>query len=152
MKRQLSSQLITLATTFALAATSLAQGAGSSSSGTTTTTPPSGAVGSGTSPGTATTTNVDGIFMRNGAVYFLKDGRPQRIERETRLSEGITIDNNGNVTLKDGSKTKLTDGQMITLDGKTTTIPSGIDVGTGTVTPGTGTGTSGSDTGTSGGR
>lgn len=68
----------------------------------------------------------DGILMREGKVYFIKNGQPQRIERETRLSEGITVDDDGNVTLKDGRKTKLTDGQMVTLDGQLMIAPLGF--------------------------
>lgn len=65
----------------------------------------------------------DGVVMRDRDVYFIKNGQPQRIEKETHLSEGITVDEDGNVTLKDGTKTKLTDNQMITLDGQLRIAP-----------------------------
>lgn len=68
----------------------------------------------------------DGLLMRDGTVYFIKNGQAQRIERETRLSEGIVIDENGNLTLKDGTKTKLSDNQMVTLDGQLKIVPPSV--------------------------
>jgi hypothetical protein len=66
------------------------------------------------------------IIKQDGVVYFLKDGRPQKVERELRLSEGVTVQSDGEVILKDGTKVSLKDGQLITLDGRIMAAPAGI--------------------------
>ena len=65
----------------------------------------------------------DGIVKHKGAVMFVKNGQPQRVDRELKLSEGITVQPDGDVTLKDGTKLTLQEGQMVTLDSKVTSIP-----------------------------
>lgn len=65
----------------------------------------------------------DGIVKHKGAVMFVKNGHPQRVDHEMKLSEGITVQPDGDVTLKDGTKLTLQEGQMVTLDSKVTSIP-----------------------------
>lgn len=77
---------------------------------------------SGTTPRSAQAIP-DGLLRRDGVVYFYKHGQPQRIENETKLSEGITVQKDGDVTLKDGTKMTLQDGQMVTLDGQVISAP-----------------------------
>ncbi len=86
----------------------------------------------------------DGLVMQGGKVFFYKNGQPQPVERQTKLSEGITVEPDGRLTLKDGTRTQLQEGQMATLDGQITTVPSGMGTG------GTGAGSSGSGAGASG--
>jgi hypothetical protein len=90
--------------------------------------------GSGTSPGTSEPTPggvQDGFFKQGGSVYFIKNGRPQKVDREMRLAEGGTAERDGEVTLRDGAKVTLKEGQMITLDDKIMMAPPGIRTGGG---------------------
>ncbi len=68
----------------------------------------------------------EAIVKQDGVVYFLKEGRWQKVERELRLSEGVTVQSDGEVILKDGAKVTLKDGQLITLDGRIMVAPPGI--------------------------
>lgn len=112
---------------------------GSSSPGSSTGSIPSGTSGSsgtGSSVGSSGTSSSpssaaslasqDAILKQDGTVYFLKQGRPQKVEREMRLAEGVTIQSDGDVILKDGARVTLKDGQLITLDGRIMTAPAGI--------------------------
>ena len=42
---------------------------------------------------------------------------------EMKLSEGITAQKDGKVTLKDGTEVNLEDGKMVTLEGKVVDTP-----------------------------
>jgi hypothetical protein len=68
----------------------------------------------------------EAIVKQDGVVYFLKEGRWHKVERELRLSEGVTVQSDGEVILKDGAKVTLKDGQLITLDGRIMVAPPGI--------------------------
>ncbi len=68
----------------------------------------------------------EAILKQDGVVYFLKEGRSQKVERELRLVEGVTVQSDGEVILKDGAKVTLKDGQLITLDGRIMAAPPGI--------------------------
>ena len=106
------------------AESSSARPAAGDSGGVASSTSPSPAAGPGTSASGNASAIPDGLVMQNGTVLFYKHGKPQRIDKETKLSEGITVDKEGNLTLKDGTKTQLKDGQMVTLDGKIMSVPS----------------------------
>jgi hypothetical protein len=67
----------------------------------------------------------DGLVKHGGAIMFIKNGQATKVEREMKLSEGITVQANGDVELKDGTKMTIQEGQMVTLDSKVTTIPAG---------------------------
>lgn len=149
MKIQLTSQLLASAALLGLAAGALAQS------------PEPGGTGSGIGqqpaqqpprpgqPGAAPQQIPDGIVMRDNAVFFYKYGQPQRVDHELRLSEGIRADEDGNVTLKDGTKVKLRNGQMVTLEGRVTDVPGAMGGagGGGGTKGGTGGGATGGGTG-----
>lgn len=56
--------------------------------------------------------------MRGGNVYVIADGKELRVEAETQIAEGMTVDRAGLVTMKDGRKIELKNGQMVSADGK----------------------------------
>lgn len=162
MKIQLRSQVLASAALLGLAAAALSQspdpggtGSGSGAGQQPAQQPPPAQ----SQPRPAPQQIPDGIVMRDNAVFFYKHGQAQRVERELRLSEGIRADEDGNVTLKDGTKLKLRNGQMVTLDGRVTDIPGtmgapgGAGGSGGASGGGTGGGTGGGATGGgSGGR
>jgi hypothetical protein len=63
------------------------------------------------------------VLMRGGMVYVVKSGKELRIEEEIRLGQGMSIDPQGKVTLKNGHITELKDGQMITPNGEIAEAP-----------------------------
>lgn len=65
----------------------------------------------------------DGIVRQHGSSYYLKEGHAQKIDKELKLSEGITAEKDGKVTLKDGTELTLDEGKMVTLDGKVVETP-----------------------------
>jgi hypothetical protein len=77
-----------------------------------------------------------GIVKRDGVVYLLKDGATQRVVQDMQLSEGIHVNQRGDVKLADGKQIKLSDGQMVNLQGQVMNAPAGVaeqtGVGTGT--------------------
>jgi hypothetical protein len=75
----------------------------------------------------------DGILRAQGSMHFMKGGKLTRIDSETKLTEGFTVNPDGSVKKPDGSTIKLEEGQMLTLTGKLTAAPAT----TGTTAPGT---------------
>lgn len=65
----------------------------------------------------------DGIVRYHGSSYYLKEGHAQKIDKELKLSEGITAEKDGKITLKDGTEMMLDEGKMVTLDGKVVETP-----------------------------
>lgn len=65
----------------------------------------------------------EGIVKRGGEILFIKNGNPQRVNNELRLSEGITVEPDSDLSLKDGTRMTLTEGQMVTLDGRVIADP-----------------------------
>jgi hypothetical protein len=89
-----------------------------------------------TSGGGAGAQAQNGIVKRDGVIYLLKDGAAQRVVQDMQLSEGIHVNPRGDVKLPGGKEVKLSEGQMVTLQGQVTTAPPGVaeqtGVGTGT--------------------
>jgi hypothetical protein len=79
----------------------------------------------GSSPAASQRQIEDGLVKHGGAIMFIKNGQATKVEREMKLSEGITVQANGDVELKDGTKMTIQEGQMVTLDSKVTTVPAG---------------------------
>jgi hypothetical protein len=75
----------------------------------------------------------DGILRAQGSMHFMKGGKLTRIDSETKLAEGFTVNSDGSVKKPDGSVIKLEEGQMLTLTGELTKAPAT----TGTTAPGT---------------
>jgi hypothetical protein len=101
--------------------------------------PASGAVGqsapANTTAGIQTTANLEGILRAKGATHFVKATKANRIDKELKLTEGITATPDGAVTMPDGKKHQLQEGQMVTLAGEVVNVganPTGIVFATGT--------------------
>ena len=60
----------------------------------------------------------DGILKAQGSVHFRKNGQLTRVEKETKLAEGIVARPDGKITLANGTTVTLQEGQIVTLDGK----------------------------------
>ena len=58
----------------------------------------------------------DGVKMKDGKVWLMKDGNKTEVLTEVNL--GTTkVDSKGNVTFKDGTKTILKEGDHVRMDG-----------------------------------
>lgn len=60
----------------------------------------------------------DGVKMKNGKVWVVKDGNKTEATREVTLNDGSRVMTDGSVVMADGTVKKLGDGDMITMDGK----------------------------------
>jgi hypothetical protein len=60
----------------------------------------------------------DGIFRHLGATWIVMKGHGDKVNREMKINEGLTIEPNGTVTFKDGHKVALKGNQMVTFDGQ----------------------------------
>jgi hypothetical protein len=88
-----------------------------------------------TSPGVQTTANQDGVAKARGKVVYIKNAKATTIDKELKIGEGITAMPDGSVTLADGKKVQLEEGQMITEQGQLITIganPPGVVFTSGT--------------------
>ena len=93
-------------------------------SSTSTSPSPSSSTTSSKNLGTSGSQHIqDGLVKHEGTIKFIKNGHVQKVDKEMKLSEGITVQPNGDVELKDGTKMTLQEGQMVTLDSQVTTIP-----------------------------
>lgn len=68
----------------------------------------------------------EGLIRHEGDTYFIKEGRAQKVENEMKLSEGITAQKDGKITLKDGTEVTLEEGKMVTLEGKVVDTPAQV--------------------------
>lgn len=62
----------------------------------------------------------EGIQMKNGEVWVVKDGKKNKMAAETMLNDGSRVMANGNVVLKDGTTRTLNNGERISMDGRWT--------------------------------
>ncbi|HYD19933.1 MAG TPA: DUF6799 domain-containing protein, partial [Flavipsychrobacter sp.] len=60
----------------------------------------------------------DGVKMKNGKVWAIKDGKKSEATREITLNDGSKVMTDGSVVMTDGTVKKLSDGDMVTMDGK----------------------------------
>lgn len=60
----------------------------------------------------------DGVKMKNGKVWVIKDGNKTEATREITLNDGTRVMTDGSVVMADGTMKKLENGDMITMDGK----------------------------------
>ena len=71
-----------------------------------------------TRSGSDARTGPDGILKAQGSIHYRKNGQLTRVEKETKLAEGIVARPDGKVTLANGTTVTLQEGQIVTLDGK----------------------------------
>jgi hypothetical protein len=82
----------------------------------------------------------DALVMSAGSILVLRGGQTSRLSEEVKLTDGSVVTPGGTVRRPDGSRTTLSDGQSISIDGKlTTATTSGT---TSTTVGGTAVGTS----------
>jgi len=60
----------------------------------------------------------DGIVMKNGKLMIIKNGQKSNMTQQVSLSDGSTINTDGTITKRDGSTSKLSDGEYISMAGK----------------------------------
>lgn len=60
----------------------------------------------------------DGVKMKDGKVWMMKEGKKMQVTQEVTLSDGSKVQPNGNVTMADGSTKMMQDGDMISMEGK----------------------------------
>jgi hypothetical protein len=69
----------------------------------------------------------DTIILRQGQVWVQKDGSPLKVDpgRSIMMNDGTKVLGDGTVIMKDGKRVKLTEGEILTIEGVVTTKPSG---------------------------
>lgn len=82
----------------------------------------------GTAPAVTTAGVPDGVAKLGGMLLYVKAGRATQIVGAERFAEGITVQGNGEIILKDGRKMKLTDGKMVTFGGELRDAPRNIEL------------------------
>ncbi|HEX8294834.1 MAG TPA: DUF6799 domain-containing protein [Chthoniobacteraceae bacterium] len=65
----------------------------------------------------------EGIVRQNGRLYYLKDGGRTLISGRQRVTPGLYLENNGDVTTAEGRRVKLREGSMVTLGGEVREAP-----------------------------
>ena len=66
----------------------------------------------------------EGIVNRNGRLYYVKDrGTTLLSRREQRITSGLYLEANGQISLGDGRRLRLRDGEMITRSGELREAP-----------------------------
>jgi hypothetical protein len=79
-----------------------------------------------TSAGVSNTTVADpttGIIRHRGAVYFVKEGHPQRVRGKLELSEGLTVQEDGQIIFRTRQSATLREGEFFHLNGDIRPIP-----------------------------
>lgn len=64
--------------------------------------------------------------MMEGRLVYVKTGTAQRVVQPLQLSEGITAEPNGKISLKDKREVFLQNGQILLLDGHVTDLTSEV--------------------------
>ena len=86
------------------------------------------AAAGGTTAAVTTSGVPDGIAKLGGMLVYVKTGRATQIVGAQRFTEGVTVQQNGDIILKDGRKVKLTDGRMVTFSGELREAPRNIEL------------------------
>src|SRR5436190_12079129 len=70
--------------------------------------------GAGTKPAYETAGDPEGIVRLNGRLYYLKNRGTTLIYGRQRVTNGLYLEKNGDVTLADGRRVRLAEGYMVT--------------------------------------
>ena len=84
--------------------------------------------GAGTAEAVITSGAPDGIARINGKLHYIREGKATLITGQFRLLEGITVERNGDIILRDGRKMKVTEGRMISTAGELRDVPPNIEL------------------------
>ncbi len=60
----------------------------------------------------------EAIFMQQGKMMMIKDGKLVAMDKEMTLVNGTKVMTDGTVMMKDGTKKTMKNGDRITMDGK----------------------------------
>lgn len=72
----------------------------------------------------------EGIVNRNGRLFYVKDrGTTLLSRRKQRVTNELYLEANGQVTLGDGRRLRLRDGEMVTRSGELREAPPYLRVG-----------------------
>lgn len=71
----------------------------------------------------------DCVFMKNGAMYVVKDGEQTEMVKAVIMSNGTKVLTNGEVFLKNGETFKLNEGDVVYMNGKVEKKGAGLNAG-----------------------
>ena len=71
---------------------------------------------------------LDGLTLKDGTIYQVKEGRWLRLEKEVQLGDGIVARPDGNITGKDGNLIDMWEGLTLTEEGKFVRTPLSTDM------------------------
>ena len=60
----------------------------------------------------------DHIMMKDGKVMMIMQGKSMPTDKELTLSNGVKVTVDGTVTMQDGKKTMMKNGDMLGMDGE----------------------------------
>jgi len=60
----------------------------------------------------------DCVIMKNGQMMVMKNGQTMKLNRSMTMQKGVVVMPDGTVTMSNGSKKQLKDGQCVYMDGK----------------------------------
>lgn|SRR5574338_583682 len=73
-----------------------------------------------------------GVMMKDGKVMMMKDGKATGpMDHEMTMTNGCKVKPDGTMTMKDGTKMRMQEGQMMTMDGKVVEGGKGMEHGRG---------------------
>lgn len=84
------------------------------------------ASGSRTGPSVEVSGDPEGIMRRNGRLYYLKDQGATLLTLGQRVTPSLYLEKNGEVTLADGRRVRVREGDMVTLGGEVREAPSAV--------------------------
>ena len=79
--------------------------------------------GGGTKPARETAGDPEGIVRLNGSLYYLKDRGTTILHGRQRVTNGLYLEKNGEITIADGRRVRLVEGYMVTTGGEVIEAP-----------------------------
>jgi hypothetical protein len=68
----------------------------------------------------------DGIARVRGRLVYVKEGRATELAGAQRFAEGLSVESDGSVQLRDGRVLRLRENQMVTMGGRLQEAPRNI--------------------------
>ena len=68
----------------------------------------------------------DGIVRMEGQHWLVKSGQRTKVGKDTTLPSGVTIAEDGKITLNGGKNVSLTDGQFVSMEGEVMAAPEAL--------------------------
>jgi hypothetical protein len=79
--------------------------------------------GGKTKPAFETSGDPEGVARIRGQLYYVKDRGTTVLRGRQRISKGLYLESNGDVTLSDGRRVRVLDGYMVTFGGDVIEVP-----------------------------